>query len=315
MKKSAFMYLMLMIGILMVPPPIHACSCAWKGPFLTVAKESPLVVRGKIIRHHPGETPTMDVLVLETLSGGLLDSGLNVQMGDGMHCRPAMELFPPDTEWILALNGPGSKPGNGLAISHCGEYWLKVDNGAVVGSIDGDQNQVKRILLEEFKNRFLYPRFKETFSGKIMAGERLRRPFGGRFEFILEPMPMGWEIVIQELGRHENLSRLTPPLHFVPNPREIDGWHFLDNPSDCAARPYAAEAGPENPRKFIFSPEVGKKIAGPDAGQSVTPEEIQSIEKFGRGTLMLEKFELQPGMDGCPKILWIEFDVQLEGGY
>ena len=91
-----------------------------------------------------------------------------------------------------------------------------------------------------------------------MAGERFRRPFGGRFEFLLEPTPMGWDIVIKELGRDENLARLTPPLHFVPNPREIEGWHFSDNPSDCASRDYEAEAGPENPRKFIFSPEVGK---------------------------------------------------------
>lgn len=52
-------------------------------------------------------------MVLETLAGGLLDSGLIVQMGDGMHCRPMLGGFPPGSEWILALNGPGAKPGTG----------------------------------------------------------------------------------------------------------------------------------------------------------------------------------------------------------
>jgi hypothetical protein len=315
MKKTFLMFLILMMGFSMIPTSAGACSCTWKGPFLTVAKDAPLVVLGKVLRHHPGTAPAMDVLVLETLAGGLLDSGLVVQMGDGMHCRPTMDVFPPETEWILALNGSGSKPGAGLAISHCGEYWLRVENGEVVGSIDGDQSQVKRMPLSEFKNKFLYQRFDEKFTGRIISGERFRRPFGGRFEFLLEPTPLGWEIEIKELGRDENLARLTPPLHSAPNPREIEGWQFSKNPSDCISRPYEAETGPENPRKFIFSPEVGKQIDGPNAGRSVTPEEIQNIERFGKGTLTIKSFQLEPGKDGCPKIQWLDFSVQLEGGY
>ncbi|MBF0101761.1 MAG: hypothetical protein HQK77_12715 [Desulfobacterales bacterium] len=132
----------------------EACSCNWKGPFLTVAKDAILVVRGKILRHHAGKSPTMDVLVLETLAGGLLDSGLVVQMGDGMHCRPMLDSFPVNTEWILALNGPGSKPGNGFAISHCGEYWLRIENGNVIGSINQSEKQVNHIPLQEFINQF-----------------------------------------------------------------------------------------------------------------------------------------------------------------
>jgi hypothetical protein len=309
------MCLMLVFGCHLIPTQTNACSCTWKGPFLNVAKDALLVVRGKILRHHPGATPTMDVLVLETLSGGLLDSGMVVQMGNGMHCRPSLDIFPPGTEWILALNGPGSKPGEGYAISHCGEYWLRVENANVMGSIDGDEKQVKRMPLDVFKNRFVYPRFDDKFAGNVTAGERFRRSFGGRFEFILEPTPMGWEIVIHELGLDENLARLTPPLHFVPNPREIDGWHFSDNPSECASRDYKAETGPENPRKFIFSPGVGKQIDGPNANRSVTVEEVKAIEQFGRGTLTIENFKLTPGKDGCPKIQRLEFSGQIEGGY
>lgn len=158
--KNVFIFcLMGMVAVLMAPMPGESCSCTWKGPFMVVAKEAPLVVRGKILRHHPGPAPVMDVLVLETLAGGILDSGLVIQMGDGMHCRPMMEGFPPGSEWILALNGPGAKPGKGWALSHCGEFWLRVDNNDVVGSIDGDEGQVRRMPLDEFRNRFLSPRF------------------------------------------------------------------------------------------------------------------------------------------------------------
>lgn len=169
--------------------------------------------------------------------------------------------------------------------------------------------------LDEFRNRFLYPRFNQKISGSIHAGEEFRRSFDSRFALILAPTPAGWEILVREHGREENLSRLTPPLHFAPNPREIEGWHLSETPSDCKDRPYGAEAGPENPRKFIFSPEVGKSIDGAGTARSVNHEEIKEIEKFGRGTLTIQKFALKPGKNGCPKIQWMQFSVELEGGY
>lgn len=313
MKKTVVLGLLALAVFFMKPALAECCSCAWKGPFMIVAREAPLVIRGKILRHHPGPEPAMDVLVLETLAGGILDSGLAVQMGDGMYCRPLMDGFPPGSEWILALNGPGAKPGSGLALSHCGEFWLRVDHGDVVGSIDGDQRQIKRMALSEFRDRFRYPRFNGKFSGSIQSGKKYRRHFGPCFEFVLEPTPTGWEILVREFGRDENLARLTPPLHFAPNPREIEGWHLSDRPLDCGKRPYEAEAGPENPRRFIFSPEVGKTIAR--AGRSMDVEEIGRAGKFGQGIMTIEKFALAPGENGCPKILWLEFSVQLEGGY
>jgi len=308
----------MLIGLcfIMFPFSAGACSCAWHGPFLAAAKDAPLIIQGKITRHDTGYSPVMAVHVSEVLKGALLDSGMLIQMGDGMLCRPTLESFPLGSEWILALNGSGSKPGEGWALSHCGEYWLRVENGEVIGSIDGTQSEVKRMPLEEFKRKLRYPRFHETFTGQIVQGKRFRHPFGDRFELILEPMrPDGWEIMVKELGRDENLARLTPPLHFVPNPRYIEGWHLLENPSGCATREFLAETGPANPREFIFSPEVGTRVAGHNADRGVTPEEVEDIRRFGRGALNIEEFRLQPGADGCPVIKWIRFLIHLEGGY
>jgi len=315
MRRTLALCLVFGLGLLAAPTRGGACSCAWRGPFLTVAREAPLVVRARILRLHPGATSTMDVLVLETLAGGLLDSGLVVQMGDGMHCRPMLDGFPPGSEWVLALNGPGAKPGTGLALSHCGEFWLGVENGIVKGSIDGLQNQINWMPWPEFKARLLYPAFGEKISGQIAAGDRFCRPFGSRFEFILEPTLSGWEIVVREFGRTENLSRLTPPLHSAPNPREIEGWHLTGKPGDCSSRPYQAETGPANPREFIFAPEVGEGIDGEKAGRSITAEDVEKVRCFGRGTLFIEAFKLEPGGNGCPKIEWLKFSAQLEGGY
>lgn len=313
-KKAAWSAL---IGILFIllPTFAYACSCVWKGPFLEVWKDSPLIVWGTVIRHHPDRHPSMDVLVLETLKGGLLDSGMVVQMGDGMHCRPTLDGFPPGSSWILALNGPGAKPGKDLALSHCGEYWLRVENGEVVGSIDGTQSQVKRMALGELKRKIRYPHFQTRFKGHADQGKRFSRPVGSGFSFLLEPTADGWEIHIREVNRDENLARFTPPLHFVPNPREIEGWHFAADPAKCASHPYQAESAPGNSREFIFSPEVGKSIDGPNAARSVTANEIEDIRRFGRGVLTIEKFQLEPGASGCPRLEWINFSVGIEGGF
>lgn len=315
MKKFIFVFTLIGLCFLMFTFSAGACSCAWKGPFLVVAKDAPLIIHGRILRHHHGQSPTMSVLVLETLKGGLLDSGLVVQMGDGMHCRPTLEDFPPGSEWILALNGPGSKPGDGLALSHCGEYWLRVEEGEVIGSIDGTTSQVKKIPLDELKLRVRYPRFDTTFEGRVSQGERFERPFGEMFLFVLELIPGGWEIVIKEHGRDENLARLTPPFHFAPNPRYIEGWHLSEDPSSCKTREYLADAGPANPREFIFSPEVGKSIDTSQLNRAVEAQEVENIQRFGRGVLTIKEFKLKPTADGCPVIEWIQFSAHLQGGY
>ena len=312
-RVRAALFAVLLGALLLVATRAESCSCDWRGPFLAVVAEAPLVVHVRVLRHHPGPNPTMDALVLEVLSGGLLDSGVKIQMGDGMHCRPGMEGFPEGGEWILALNGPGAKPGKGMALSHCGEYWLRVQGDEAVGNFDGAQGEQKRRPLSELRLRLRYPKSNQVIKGRVEGGDRFQRAFGPGFQFVLEPRSTGWEIMIRGRDREENLARLTPPLHFVPNPREIEGWQFVPLSSACP-RPYGAEVGPENPRTFIFSPEIGCRIDGSKANRSVTPEEVEAIGHFGRGTFTIERFSVGPESNGCARLEWIEFSVQLEWG-
>ena len=306
----AFSRCLLAAVLVALPPASLPCFCTWQGSFLDVAGQSPLIVHGRVLRHHTAPNPEMSVLVLETLKGGLLDSGLRIAMGDGMHCRPALEGFLPGSEWVLALNGPGAKPDKSLALSHCGEYWLRVENGVASGRILAGATGTRRLPLAELKEKLRLPAFDARFVGSLRAGESFRRTFGGRFEFLLEPLPQGWEIVVREIRQEENLARLTPPLHFQHNPREIEGWHFLHDPRNCATRPYAADAGSEHPRRFIFSPRASKL-----AGRAPTPEDIAAIERFGRGTLTIEHVEIdEPDENGCPSIRSLRFSVRLVGG-
>jgi hypothetical protein len=82
MRRMKVLCLFLGLGLCMIPVSAGACSCGGRGPFLSVAKDAPLVVRARILHHHGAEAPAIDVVVLGTLHGGLLDSVLVIQMGD-----------------------------------------------------------------------------------------------------------------------------------------------------------------------------------------------------------------------------------------
>lgn len=292
----------------------EACSCSWKGPFMEVARDAPIVVRGAVIRHNTGPKPSIDFHVKEVLSGAMLDSGMRILTGDGMYCRPEAGLFPVATEWILAVNGPGSKPGNDLAISNCGEYWLKVEGDKASGSIFGKDGETRKISLDAIRDFFRYPPFEQQLRGKVEKGAEFITPFGIRFEFLLEPVRSGWEIFVREKGRAENLARLTPHLHSSPNPRSIEACHF-EKPSDNCPCSFGPGSSLSYPRRFIFSPLIGKEIDGSDSKISVTPEEIEKVALFGSGEFYVEKYGMGKDEKGCPVIKVLEFRIMVKGGY
>jgi hypothetical protein len=68
----------------------------------------------------------------------------------------------------------------------------------------------------------------ERIRGTVKSGDRFSQMTPSGWILRLAPGPRGWFLEVTTKDREsEDLSRLTPPWHFVPNPREIEGWHFL----------------------------------------------------------------------------------------
>jgi hypothetical protein len=106
---------------------------------------------------------------------------------------------------------------------------------------------------------------------------------------------------------------LTPPFHFVPNPRDVEGWHFrnADNTGPNAPGEKNVNA-PGEAREFIFSPEVGLTINAPRAGRPSSAEEIDAVRAFGRDKLVIlahKLASLEPGTQA--RFAWMKFLVEL----
>ena len=131
-----------------------------------------------------------------------------------------------------------------------------------------------------------------SFQGAVKRGERFQRDLWDGLRIELVPTDLGWEIVVRDTTRaEENLARLTPPFHFVPNPRDIEGWHFRNQANTGPNRGDVNAPGLE--RWFIFSREVGRGIE-PDAAAEVTEEEVERVGAQGRGALTIEEVVLTP---------------------
>ena len=134
-----------------------------------------------------------------------------------------------------------------------------------------------------------------VFHGKVLRGERFIHKLSESLTFELAPIDYGWEIAVRIAERpDENIARLTPPFHSVPNPRFIEGWHFrnADNTGPNEAGPKNVNA-PQEVREFIFSREVGSTIHYPPSS-----DDIDEISKDGHGTLTITELQLgnlEPG--------------------
>jgi hypothetical protein len=130
-----------------------------------------------------------------------------------------------------------------------------------------------------------------TFSSVIKKGEIFSRPFGG-FVFTLEPMQCGWAIDIAQ-GQHHHLVNLTPPRHFVPNPIDIEGWHFRN---EANTGPNTGDVNaPDEHREFFFSPKFGTCISKPE---NASQAEFEAATRDGTGVLEITDLtlgNLKPG--------------------
>jgi hypothetical protein len=169
--------------------------------------------------------------------------------------------------------------------------------------------------LRAYWHNVLWPGDRRTaeFQAALKAGERFRAPFGPGLTFLLEPTKHGWHICIHDDRGTVDISRLTPPFHFVPNPREIEGWHFRnrENTGPNGAGPKNVNA-PQELRGFIFSPEVGRSIQGPFSRRNVTYTDVDDVGAFGGGRLEILDYRLtgfEPGTRAS--FTWMKFRVTL----
>jgi hypothetical protein len=140
-----------------------------------------------------------------------------------------------------------------------------------------------------------YVRGKTTmFEDSVRVGQPYQRALWDGLRFELKPLDLGWRIMIRDSTRPEvDLASVTPPYHFVPNPRDIEGWHFRDkantgpNQGDVNA--------PQRVRDFIFSPEVGRSIRDPAEGTAtITDDDVERAGQRGRGVLEILELDLTP---------------------
>ena len=148
------------------------------------------------------------------------------------------------------------------------------------------------------------------FEGQLAVGETFSHEFLPGYRFELRPIEHGWEIIVRDAWRpEENLARLTPPFHFVPNPRFIEGWHFRNADNTGPNEPGEGSVNaPQHVRDFIFSPRVGVSIRYPP--DSV---DVERIGDDGHGTLVISHMllgNLTPGERAT--ISRIRFRVRLE---
>ncbi len=136
-------------------------------------------------------------------------------------------------------------------------------------------------------------------TGEVSAGERFAAAAGPSLTFVLEPDDFGWTIGVLDRQGGE-ISWITPPFHFVPNTRQLHGWHFRNRAN---TGPNIGDVNaPQRLREFIFDQE---DLAGWPLDQRVAAAE-------GWGTFEIMDFTLsapQPGRRASFTAL--EFEVCL----
>jgi hypothetical protein len=148
MKKQTYILtLIFLIGNL----NILACDCGYLGGFVYSNQAADIVVYGTVIEYDsigtynaPENPYSMKFLIREKLRGIEYRDTIIVWGDNGADCRPYINEFKPNTNWILSLYKLENNGKSEYEISNCGEFYVPVNNEKVTGRIFGwdyDQNE------------------------------------------------------------------------------------------------------------------------------------------------------------------------------
>lgn len=134
----------LAVLICIVSSHTKACDCGYLGGFVYSNQATDIVVYGKVIEYDsigthglPMNPHSMKFLIIEKLRGIELNDTIVVWGDNGNECRPYIDHFKPNTEWILALDRLDYLGSNNYEVSICGEFYVPVKEGKVRGQIFG----------------------------------------------------------------------------------------------------------------------------------------------------------------------------------
>jgi hypothetical protein len=131
------------------------CECLWQGSFVDVEAATDLVVSGTVTSARGN---SIDLAVERLLRGNEDLPEIRIWLKTGAYCRPEVELFPPGSQWVMALERitddvPGGfnphtpnvsygRPGD-YSLSSCGGYWLSRSGDWVTGNLVGAPRWVR----------------------------------------------------------------------------------------------------------------------------------------------------------------------------
>ena len=146
---------LLAIAFLAVAAAADASSCACTGSFVDNARRADLVVRAKAKGYDSawgnGQPRYVDFTVSRVFAGDPSARSVRVEGDDGNSLRAYASVFPPGSEWLLALQmsqvlTSGGKRTVVYEVSVCGAYALRVedDKVAAAGCEDTDDGKRRR---------------------------------------------------------------------------------------------------------------------------------------------------------------------------
>jgi hypothetical protein len=139
-------WLLLLLGLSALPAGAD-CDCLWAGSFARAQGDTDLVLSATVIS---GKGNSIDLFVDRILRGTEHREVIRVWLDDGKLCRPTPDLFPPDSQWVMALHRIDEVPPGGFnprtpnisygrlqdySLSKCGGYWLSQTEDLVRGNL------------------------------------------------------------------------------------------------------------------------------------------------------------------------------------